>query len=130
MLKDHSGCLFDDVLFRIHPGPQRQLPEHPHELASRRHPIAALDDALRSQTGEIALEPLRLRPHDGGELLGIQGRNRRESGMSSAVPRVPLLTPVSAAETETIGAARFGSFDQLSELGRMPEEESDYGMDR
>src|SRR5271166_4642516 len=80
MLQEHPDRLFDYVLFRNgyalatrHPGPQRQLVEHPHELVSRKLRIAAVQDAHRSQMREIAHEPLGLRLHDGGELLGDPG---------------------------------------------------------
>src|ERR1700757_858818 len=81
MLQEHPDRLFDYVLFRNgyalatrHPGPQRQLVEHPHELVSRKHRIAAVQDAHRRQMGEMAHEPLGLRLHDGGEILGDPGK--------------------------------------------------------
>ena len=40
-------------------------------------------------------------------------------------PEVALLTPLSAAETEAISAASLGSFfDQLTEVGKIPQEPS------
>src|SRR5205823_2972516 len=81
MLQEYPDRLFDYVLFRNgyalatrHPGPQRQLVEHSHELMSGKQRIAALQDAHRRQMGEIAHEPLGLRLHDGGELLGDPGK--------------------------------------------------------
>src|ERR1700758_5658202 len=81
MLQEHPDRLFDYVLFwngyalaTRHPGPQRQLVEHPHELVSRKHRIAAVQDTHRCQMREIAHEPLGLRLHDGGELHGDPGK--------------------------------------------------------
>ena len=77
MLQEHTDRLFNDFLLRNgyafatrHPGPQRQLVDHPHELVSCKQRIAAVQDAHRGQMGEIAHEPLRLRLHDGRKLLG------------------------------------------------------------
>ena len=55
----------------------RELVQHPHKLVSRKHRIATVRDAHRSQMGEIAYEPLGLRLHDGGELLRNPGELAR-----------------------------------------------------
>jgi hypothetical protein len=54
----------------LHPGPQRELVENPHELVSRQQRFAAFDDAHRVQMREVAPQPLRLRIHDLREFAG------------------------------------------------------------
>src|ERR1700730_5584854 len=65
-LQEHPYCLFDHVLVRDgyafashHPGPQRELVEETHELVSRQHGIAAIEDSEGGQVVEITREPLR-----------------------------------------------------------------------
>src|SRR3984957_20869627 len=58
------------MLATYHQGPQRELVEAPNELVSRQRRIAAVQDAYGGQMGDITRQPLGLRLHDGGELLG------------------------------------------------------------
>ena len=77
MLEEHLNCLFYDlfgqdfqILATYHQWPQRELVEDPHELMSRQRRIAAVQDAYAGQMGDLTRQPLGLRLHDGGELLG------------------------------------------------------------
>src|ERR1051326_607360 len=69
-LFDHNLGRHGDAFSTHHPGPKRELVEHPHELMGRQQRIMAVQKSERGYVREVAHEPLGLRLHDGGELLG------------------------------------------------------------